>query len=71
MEHKKQAREKVNSIVLIAEKFEIDVKTYIDIGRFGLKCVEIVKIENPELVITTRSKRPKWVKNFLVHPLII
>lgn len=69
MEHKKQAREKVNSIVLIAEKFEIDVKTYIDIGRFGLKCVEIVKIENPELVITTRSKRPKWVKKLFSSPV--
>jgi len=68
-EHEKQAKEKVNNIIAMAEKFGIDVKTYIEIGRFGLKCVEIAKAENPELIITTRSKRPKWVKKLFGSPV--
>ena len=68
-EHEKQAKEKVNNIVSTAEKFGISVKAYIEKGRFGLKCVEIAKIENPELIITTRSKRPEWVKKLFGSPV--
>jgi nucleotide-binding universal stress UspA family protein len=68
-EHENQAKEKVDYIVSIAEKFGISVKTYIDTGRFGLKCVEIAKIENPELIITTRSKRPEWIKKLFGSPV--
>jgi len=66
--HENQAKEKVNYIVSTAEN-GINVKTYIDTGRFGLKCVEIAKTENSELIITTRSKRPEWVKKLFGSPV--
>jgi len=68
-ENKMQAETRVASIVTTAKKFGIDVKTYIEIARFGIKCVEIAKKEKPELIITTRTKRPQWVKKLFGSPV--
>jgi len=68
-EHKIQAETKVESIVTTAKEFGINVKTYIDIARFGIECVEIAKKEKPELIITTRTKRPQWVKKLFGSPV--
>ena len=68
-EHRKQAKEKVRLIVRAAEDYGIDAKTYISTGRFALECLEIVRKESPELIITARSKRPRWVKRFFGSPI--
>jgi nucleotide-binding universal stress UspA family protein len=68
-ENKMQAETKVESIVTTAKKIGINVKTYIDIARFGIRCVEIAKKEKPELIITTRTKRPQWVKKLFGSPV--
>jgi len=67
--HRKLAEEKVNSIVKTAEDYGISVKAYISIGRFALECLEVAQKEVPELIITTRSKRPGWVKRFFGSPV--
>jgi nucleotide-binding universal stress UspA family protein len=68
-EDKIQAKTKVESIVATAREVGINVVTYIDIARFGIKCVEIAKKEKPELIITTRTKRPQWVKKLFGSPV--
>lgn len=67
--NKKSGEEIVKSIAQKAERYGIKVKTKVEIGRFALKCLEVVKQETPELIITTRSKRPEWVRKFFGSPV--
>jgi len=67
--HRKSGEEIVKSITQKAEQYGIEVKTKVEIGRFALKCLEVVRQENPEVIITTRSKRPEWVRNFFGSPV--
>jgi len=67
--HKKSAEEIVKLIAQRAEHYGIKVKTKVEIGRFALKCLEVVKQEHPELIITTRSKRPEWARKFFGSPV--
>ena len=68
-EHKKMAKQRVKSIAEMAEKYGIEVKTHISIGRFALKVLPFVKKNKPEFIITKRSKRPEWVKKFFGSPV--
>lgn len=68
-EHRRLAAEKVSSIVKTAEHHGVSVKTYISTGRFALECLEVARREDPELIVTTRSKRPAWVKRFFGSPV--
>ena len=58
----KQAEEQVRIISERAEKLDISVKKQVKIGRFGIECLKVVEKEKPALIVTTRSKRPAWVK---------
>ena len=69
MKHRDLATGKLSSIVRTAEDRGINVRTYISTGRFALECLEIVNKESPELIITTRSTRPAWVKKFFGSPV--
>lgn len=68
-EHKKSAEALVKSIAQKAGRYGIKTKTKVEIGRFSFRCRELVRQEPPELIITTRSKRPEWVRKFLGSPL--
>ena len=68
-EHRRVAEEKVGYIAEVAKGDGINVRTYISTGRFALECLEVVKKENLELIVTTRSKRPGWVKKFFGSPV--
>jgi len=68
-EHRNQAEEKVSSIVKRAQEYGESVKTYMSTGRFALECLKVVEKEHPELIVTTRSKRPHWVKRFFGSPV--
>lgn len=68
-EHRRQADEKAAFVARAAEDQGINVRTYISTGRFALECLEVVKKEKPELIITTRSRRPDWVKRFFGSPV--
>jgi nucleotide-binding universal stress UspA family protein len=65
----KDAREHVGTIAEKAEKEGIQVKTLVQVGRFALVCLEVVKKEQPSVIVTTRSKRPEWVKKFFGAPV--
>ena len=68
-EHQRLAEEKVNSIAKTADDLGISVRMYISTGRFALECLEAVEKEKPGLIITTRSRRPAWVKKLFGSPV--
>lgn len=68
-EHRIKGEEKVASIAKMAQKHGINVNSYLRIGRFALESLEIIKIEKPETIITTRSNRPHWVKKIFGSPV--
>jgi nucleotide-binding universal stress UspA family protein len=61
-----------DQVAVIAEKARkegIKVKTLTKIGRFAVVCLDVVKKEQPSVIVTTRSKRPEWVKKFFGAPV--
>jgi nucleotide-binding universal stress UspA family protein len=65
----KEAREHVATIAKKAKKEEIQVETLVQVGRFAVVCLEVVKQTQPSLIVTTRSRRPEWVKKFFGAPV--
>lgn len=68
-EHKQKGEKYVKNIETRARRDGISVKTVFQVGRFGLICVDIMQKENPAMIVTTRSKRPEWVKKFFGSPV--
>ena len=68
-EHQQIGKKYVEKIEREALKEDISVKLVFEIGRFGIICVNIMKKENPKMIITTRSKRPAWVKKIFGSPV--
>ena len=66
---KKDALEAVAKIAEEAEKKGIQSKTMVKVGRFAVICLEVVKQTHPSLIVTTRSRRPEWVKKFFGAPV--
>ena len=65
----KDALEEVARIAEEAEKKGIQVKTIIKVGRFAVVCLDVVKQTHPYVIVTTRSRRPEWVKKFFGAPV--
>ena len=65
----KDAREAVAKIAEEAEKKGIQSKTIVKVGRFAVICLEVVKQTHPSVIVTTRSRRPDWVKKFFGAPV--
>lgn len=68
-QHEKAGREHVTAIIERAQKEGIEVQTHIEIGRFAAVCLDVVERVKPSLIVTTRSKRPEWVKKFFGAPV--
>jgi nucleotide-binding universal stress UspA family protein len=59
-------------VTVIAEKAResgIKVKRLVQVGRFGVICLELVRQINPSVIVTQNSKRPEWVKEFYGAPV--
>ena len=65
----KEGWEHVATIAEKAEKFGIQVETLVQRGRFAIVCLDVVKKVQPVLIVTTRSRRPEWVKEFFGAPV--
>ena len=65
----KEGREHVATIAKKAEKEGIEVKTFVQLGRFAVVCLDVVHQVRPSLIVTTRSRRPEWVKKFFGAPV--
>ncbi len=68
-DHRRIARSRVSAIVHQAEEQSIAVKNHVQTGRFALKTLALAETYQPEVIITTRSNRPKWVKRFFGSPV--
>lgn len=67
--HEAQNRVKAEEIVNRAAALGIRARSVVEVGRFALVCLEVVKREKPEVIITTRSKRPHWARKFFGSPV--
>ena len=65
----KEAREHVATIAEKAKKEGIEVKTLVQLGEFAVVCLDVVNQVRPSLIVTTRSRRPDWVKKFFGAPV--
>jgi nucleotide-binding universal stress UspA family protein len=68
-EHRRMARSRVKEIMKQAEDRSIESKVHVQTGRFALKILALANTYRPELIVTTRSNRPKWVKQFFGSPV--
>jgi nucleotide-binding universal stress UspA family protein len=68
-EHERQGREHVEAIAERAREQGLEVSTHVSVGRFALLCLEVVERESPCLIVTTRSRRPAWVRRFFGSPV--
>jgi len=68
-EHEQQGREHVAAIRDRATAGGIQVTSHVRVGRFALVCLEIAEKEGPVLIVTTRSRRPAWVRRFFGSPV--
>ena len=66
---KQDALEAVAKIAKEADNNAILTKTLVKVGRFAEICLEVVKQTHPSLIVTTRSRRPDWVKKFFGAPV--
>ncbi len=47
----------------------IEMKSVVKIGRFAFVCLDVAREEKPSLIVTTRSRRPEWVRRFFGSPV--
>jgi nucleotide-binding universal stress UspA family protein len=65
----REARETAAKIAASAAKKGIQTRIIIKKGRFAVVCLEVVKQLQPSLIVTTRSRRPEWVKKLFGAPV--
>ena len=65
----KEGREHLEKIAKKAEQEGIQVRTVVQLGRFAIVCLDVVNKTHPSLIVTTRSRRPEWVKKFFGAPV--
>lgn len=66
---KKDAEEKIRSIMKIAGNRGISIRAYISVEKYGLECIKKIREEKPSVIITAKSSRPDWVKKVLHSPV--
>jgi nucleotide-binding universal stress UspA family protein len=67
--HEKEGKKPVETFAEKAGKQGIEVKTHIEVGRFALLCPDVARKEKPSWIVTTRSKRPEWVRKLFGAPV--
>jgi len=68
-EHERAGRRHVEEVAQRAREEGLEVTAYVERGRFAVVCLEVAAREFPSLLVTTRSKRPGWVKRFFGSPV--
>lgn len=68
-EHRRTARSRVREIVRQAGERSIATKVHVRTGRFAVKVLALADTYRPEIIVTTRSNRPRWVKQFFGSPV--
>ena len=68
-EHRERGEGVVQSISRLAAPQGIMVDSHIVTGRFALEILDVAETERPSVIITTRSRRPKWIKKLFGSPV--
>jgi nucleotide-binding universal stress UspA family protein len=68
-DHRAAAEKHVAIIGRRAKARGVDTRTRVVVGRFARECLRVVRVENPAVVVTTRSDRPAWVRRFFGSPV--
>jgi nucleotide-binding universal stress UspA family protein len=68
-ENEQKARAAAEAIAARAAGAGLRVSTEVCIGRFGIECMRVVERDRPRMVVTTRSRRPAWVRRFFGSPV--
>ncbi len=67
--HRERGERHLQELAASAEARGIEVRTRLEVGRFHRVCLEMIAEERPDVVVTTRSERPRWVKSFFGSPV--
>ena len=65
----KEGKEQLEKIARQAEQKGFQVQTLVQLGRFALVCLDVANKIHPSLIVTTRSRRPEWVRKFFGSPV--
>jgi len=68
--HEQGGKDHVDGIAARARKEGIEIESSIQVGRFAPVCLDMVREKKPSLIVTTRSRRPEWVKKVFGAPVI-
>ncbi len=68
-QHKHQADARAAELAERLRDRGVTVRVYVSIGRFAEQCLTLVEREHPDIIVTTRSERPNWVKKFFGSPV--
>ena len=68
-EHEAQGRAFAEEVVERARRRGIGARVVLRRGRFALVVLEIAREVGPRVIVTTRSRRPEWVKRFFGSPV--
>ncbi|HMK64457.1 MAG TPA: universal stress protein, partial [Thermodesulfobacteriota bacterium] len=67
--NEQQGRKRIAQIAEKARHAGIEVKTIFEVGRFGIVCLDLARIIQPSVIVTTRSKRPEELKMLYGSPV--
>ncbi len=67
--YEQEGRSQVEEIAAKARLENIDMESIVQIGRFAVVCLGLIAPVKPSMVVTTRSRRPEWVKKFFGSPV--
>lgn len=68
-EHRRDAEEKARRIADRMTRRIASVVVHTVTGRFGVECMRVVETERPDVIVTTRSRRPDWLRKFFGSPV--
>lgn len=68
-EHEETGRRRVAALADRARAAGLTVETHLRCGRFAVVCLELVAQGRPALIVTTRARRPEWVRRFFGSPV--
>jgi len=68
-EHREKGEAVLQSISRLAAAHGITADSHIVTGRFALEILDVAENERPSLIVTTRSRRPKWIKKLFGSPV--
>jgi len=68
-EHRREGQAAVDAIAAEAKECGVECESAVLTGRFAVEVLKAVEGKTPEMVVTTRSKRPQWVRRFFGSPV--